>query len=137
MPPLRRRGLLGHEPPRDDAPPWTLHRGSNGRKPMNAGSLRTVVAAGCVALAAAACGSTRGGDPAAREKAIRSALSGGLGFTGRQLVMDLGQHASMRLRPEVTRLEGDMLLVEDVHHRLTAVYRDSTVPKWAYHGLEA
>jgi outer membrane protein assembly factor BamB len=104
---------------------------------MNAGSLRTFVAAGCVAMAASGCASTRGRDSGAREAAVRASLSGGLGFSGTLLVNDLGQVASLRLRSGAARLTEGMVLLEDVHHRLHALDRGSLVSRWGYHGLDA
>ncbi len=105
---------------------------------MTAGSLRAV-AVGCslalAAVAAAGCASSSA-RVLTREQRVRAALTDDLSLSGRMLVNDLGQHSAMRLRTGATRVSEDLILLEDVHHRLHVLNRATLTSRWEFHGID-
>jgi outer membrane protein assembly factor BamB len=112
---------------------------------MKTGSLHTVavrlgaVSCGIALAASAAAVSTVMGCASApsphRDASLEKALQADLGFSGRELAVDLAQAGNVDLIPTATRLQGDFLVLVEVPNRIEALNRDSLNADWAYHSL--
>jgi hypothetical protein len=108
---------------------------------MKTGSLRTLGAACGAALLVAAVSAPLSGCASKpvkpRDEVFRKAMADGLGFSGRMLVVDLGQQSRVRVAKDGVRLDGEFLLVEESGHRFNALGRDNLHLAWSYNGLGA
>lgn len=106
---------------------------------MKTRSLRTLGAACGAALLVAAVSAPLTGCASKptkpREEVFREAVADGLGFSGKMLVVDLGQQSRVRVAPGGVRLDGDFLFVEEADHRFNAIRRDNLHLAWSYAGF--
>lgn len=104
---------------------------------MKTGSLRTL-ALGCGALLLAATVAGCASKPRTpRDVAFRQVMDRSLGFSGRTLVVHLGQDAPVRLRPSGVLLQDGLLILEEENHRFNALRSEDLHLAWSYDGFKA